>query len=71
MLPAGLPARRLPGRRRARGGFEVDMQWETGRLVEAAIHSRGGKTCRVRYGDTARDLTLEPGQTITLDGDLR
>jgi alpha-L-fucosidase 2 len=56
---------------RARGGFEVDVQWENGRLVEAAIHSRDGKTCRVRYGDMTRDLTFEPGQTITLHGGLR
>jgi len=56
---------------RARGGFEVDMRWKAGRLVEAAIHSRGGKTCRLRYGDTTQDLTFAPGQTITVHDDLQ
>lgn len=33
---------------RARGGFEVDMTWEDGRLTEASIQSLSGNTCRLR-----------------------
>ncbi|UUZ96522.1 hypothetical protein LJK87_20800 [Paenibacillus sp. P25] len=33
---------------RARGGFEIDMAWEDGRLTRAFIRSTAGKTCRLR-----------------------
>ncbi|MGJ5815408.1 glycoside hydrolase family 95 protein [Paludibaculum fermentans] len=33
---------------RARGGFEVDFEWQAGRLVRATIVSRLGKSCRIR-----------------------
>ena len=35
----------------ARGSFEVGMRWKDGRLEEAVILSRIGKTCRVRSGE--------------------
>ena len=33
---------------RARGGFEVDMQWNGGRLAKAAVRSTIGGTLRMR-----------------------
>jgi alpha-L-fucosidase 2 len=33
---------------RARGGFEVDMRWEDGRIRELRIVSRLGGNCRIR-----------------------
>ncbi len=33
---------------RARGGFEVDLLWEDGRLTEAILQSHNGGSCRVR-----------------------
>ena len=33
---------------RARGGFEVDFSWDSGRLQQATILSTAGKVCRVR-----------------------
>lgn len=32
----------------ARGGFEVDIDWQNGRLTKAVIHSRKGGTCVIR-----------------------
>jgi alpha-L-fucosidase 2 len=32
----------------ARGGFEVSMRWEGGKVTQAVIHSRLGRDCRVR-----------------------
>lgn len=36
---------------RAKGGFEVSMEWENGRLKGAEIISKAGKECRIRVTD--------------------
>lgn len=46
-LPDRWPAGRVRGLR-ARGGFEVAMEWEEGRVVQVTVHSRLGGHCRVR-----------------------
>jgi alpha-L-fucosidase 2 len=48
-LPASWPSGEVNGLR-ARGGFEVDMKWEKGRLSSARIQSKLGGPCRVRCG---------------------
>ena len=48
-LPAAWPRGRVTGLR-ARGGFDVDLAWEGGRLSSARIQSRLGGICRVRTG---------------------
>jgi alpha-L-fucosidase 2 len=55
---------------RARGGFEVSMTWNDGKLTVAIIHSDQGEPCRVRYNGTALDLKLGRGESATLDGNL-
>ncbi|MFE5921893.1 glycoside hydrolase N-terminal domain-containing protein [Streptomyces sp. NPDC056468] len=50
----------------ARGGFEVDLRWRDGRPTEARIHSVGGRTTTVAYGDVSRTVTLRPGASVTL-----
>jgi alpha-L-fucosidase 2 len=68
-LPAAWPDGEVTGLR-ARGGFEVDLAWKAGKLVEARIRSDKGSPAIVRYGRQARPLDLKPGRTIALDGGL-
>lgn len=52
LLPA-LPAAWRSGRAsglRARGGFEIDLEWADGRLTEAVIRSIRGGTCTIASG---------------------
>lgn len=55
---------------RARGGFEVDMEWKNNKLVTTTIRSIKGTTAKVRYGDKVIDLNLKPGQSKKLNGNL-
>jgi alpha-L-fucosidase 2 len=69
-LPDAWPEGAVRGLR-ARGGFEVDLAWQQGRMVSAAIRSVGGTATRVRYGDRVIELALQSGETVTLDAALR
>ena len=54
----------------ARGGFEVDIMWEGGKLVGATIRSKLGRTGKVRYGEKVIELKTEAGKTYRLDATL-
>ncbi len=69
-LPTEWPTGHVTGLR-ARGGFEVDVYWKDGKLDRAAIRSKLGGPCTVRYGDTTVKLDTEPGGEYVLDGELR
>jgi alpha-L-fucosidase 2 len=49
---------------RARGGFEVDLKWQDGKLVSATILSRNGNDCTIRYAGKVRELKLKAGQSF-------
>ncbi len=51
---------------RARGGFQVDMAWQHGKLVSAKIRSDLGLPCSVRYAGQAVNLKIKAGETISL-----
>ena len=46
-LPAAWPNGHVKGLK-ARGGFEIDMEWEQGHLTKAVLHSKLGGNCRIR-----------------------
>ena len=62
-LPRAWPEGAVTGLR-ARGGFEVGLKWQAGKLLSATIHSITGTACQVRYGERGVALTLKPGATI-------
>lgn len=68
-LPKAWPTGKVTGLR-ARGGFEVDIEWRDGTLTEAVIRSKLGKPCNVRYGKFTRSIEMSEGQTIRLDAQL-
>ena len=55
---------------RARGGFDVDIQWQKGKLRSAELRNRNAATCKVRYGARTAELSLQPGQPIHISADL-
>ena len=59
-LPDAWPTGSVKGLR-ARGGFQVDIVWREGKLVEAAIRSDLGKPCRVYW--SGQPLTVRCGET--------
>ncbi|HTL58911.1 MAG TPA: hypothetical protein VL361_24705 [Candidatus Limnocylindrales bacterium] len=54
----------------ARGGYEVSIEWEKGKLSSAQISNRKGGSCRVRYRETTTKLSLARGEVAGLNGEL-
>jgi alpha-L-fucosidase 2 len=54
---------------RARGGYEVDIEWKDGRLVHAVIRNISGAdgTCVVKYGEATMKLELAAGKSRELN----
>jgi alpha-L-fucosidase 2 len=69
-LPSAWPKGSVRGLR-ARGGLEVDIWWNEGKLTRAVIRSLAGQDLRVRYRKAAFASFTRPGQTIMLDGRLQ
>jgi alpha-L-fucosidase 2 len=66
-LPKAWPNGSFKGLR-ARGGFELDVQWKESKLINVAVRSLTGGSCRLRYGAVTRDLNLAKGQSTQWDG---
>ena len=65
-LPGAWPEGRVTGLR-ARGGFEIDIAWKNGRLVEATLRSQLGGTTQVRYGNKFLQLKTQKGKSYPLN----
>jgi alpha-L-fucosidase 2 len=68
-LPAGWDDGSVSGLR-ARGEYDVSMQWKDGRLQSAAIHGLKGGAIKVRYGQKTATITIKPGEAVRLNANL-
>jgi alpha-L-fucosidase 2 len=66
-LPSAWPNGSVRGLR-ARGGFEVDVEWKEGRLARATIRSAPGGTAHLRWGEMVARLHVPRGGEVTWDG---
>ncbi len=51
---------------RARDGYEIDIEWQNGKLKRAVLNSLCGKSCRVRYGGKTLEIKLDKGKKRVL-----
>jgi len=69
-LPSAWPEGSVSGLR-ARGGFEVGIEWKDGRLARCKIKSTLGQPIAVAYGERAQTVMLPRGGELVLDGQLQ
>jgi alpha-L-fucosidase 2 len=53
---------------KARGGFEVSMEWKDGKLIQSEIKSLLGKPFVVRLNGKTKNYTAAKGETIVVRG---
>lgn len=68
-LPADWPDGSVTGLK-ARGGFAVDMQWKSGKLVSATIHNAFASSSKLRSGSITKTIDMKPREMIRLDANL-
>jgi alpha-L-fucosidase 2 len=69
-LPSAWPTGHIKGLC-GRGGFEVDIHWKDGKLVEAKVLSKAGRRCSVEYQDKSARFETEKGMSYSLDKEMR
>lgn len=69
-LPKAWPNGSVRGLR-ARGGFEVDIEWSNGTLAGVELRSSLGSPLRLRYGAQTIDFKTEPGGIYRLGNPFR
>ncbi|MEV6010071.1 glycoside hydrolase N-terminal domain-containing protein [Streptomyces sp. NPDC051976] len=49
-----------------RGGFVADLSWKNGRVTQATLTSVGGRTTTLLSRGASRQISLRPGESVTL-----
>ncbi len=68
-LPTGWKDGSVTGLK-ARGGFEVDMEWKDGKLINAEIKSMLGNPCVIRYGEKTKTYDIKAGASKKITGEI-
>ena len=66
-LPKAWPTGSVKGLR-ARGGYEVDIAWQDGKLISATVRSQLGNPGSIRYAGATREIKLGKGESLTWNG---
>jgi alpha-L-fucosidase 2 len=69
-LPSALPSGHVSGLL-ARGGFEVALDWQSGKLLKATIAAHQSKPLKVRYAGREIEIQAKAGQTYNLGPELK
>lgn len=70
-LPSAWPNGSIKGLR-ARGGFEVDIEWENGKLLEAKITATKDEDFRIfSEGKLSKVLSLKKGESMVWNGNYK
>jgi len=64
-LPSAFPEGDVRGLR-ARGGLEVAIAWQDGKLVKATFNSKESKPVKIRYAGREKEIQAKAGQTYEL-----
>ena len=68
-LPGALSNGSVKGLK-SRGGFEVDITWEKGRLIQTRIHSILGGKLHIRLDKQTAIFNTDPGEVLLLNNGL-
>ena len=69
-LPSAWPEGKVTGLL-ARGGFEVDIVWRDGKLLEVVIRSNNGNRCRLIYGSRTVEFGTRKGEIYRFNHELK
>ena len=69
-LPKAWPSGSVKGLR-ARGAFELSIEWKGEKLSGVSIQSLKGNPCKLRYGDTVIEFKTNVGKTYKFNGQLK
>ncbi len=69
-LPSALPEGQIQGLR-ARGGFDLDFEWESGQLVKLKVLSIAGSPLILRYGDKIYTQKTKKGEILVFNHELK
>jgi len=68
-LPSAWPSGSVTGLC-ARGGFEVDIAWDKGKLTSARLRSKTGGKVKLRYGGKTREVVVPAGEDMVVNPDV-